>query len=104
MNGFLRCMLLYLLFGVFFLALAGCQPVSIPDPIEKLGNWETIEVAPGFFLTNNMWGTEKETRQVIFKHQDGSYAMELGERKNWGKRQLSGSDLRCEAVGARALH
>ena len=53
--------------------MAGCQPVSIPDPIEKLGNWETIEVAPGFFLTNNMWGTEKETRQVIFKHQDGSY-------------------------------
>jgi len=115
-----------LLLAVFFLVPAGCRLVPILDPTdpdpnpnpeiveEKTGNWERIEVAPGFLLTNNMWGIEKETdqvKQVIFLYSDNSYGWEwergkTGQKGNypevvfgvkpWGQREeyfLEGSGL-----------
>jgi len=73
----MRASFLYLFLTVFFLVPAGCRPV--PDPTDpeiiktKEDNWTRIKVAPGFLLTNNMWGTTENTTQTIYQYTDGSY-------------------------------
>src|SRR5690606_15569272 len=77
-----RWFCLFLLIAVTGMALlfSGCRSKPSTDPPKglvikesKTGQYDEIEVAPGFLLLSNMWATEEKTDQKIYLYDDGSY-------------------------------
>ena|SRR5690554_1485490 len=75
-----RWFCLFLLIAVTYMALlfSGCRSKPSTDQglvikESKTGQYDEIEVAPGFLLLSNMWATEEKTDQKIYLYDDGSY-------------------------------